>query len=170
MTDHDIHAFAIPAGAYPPGAAARAPGQRSSPHRPRRVWPWVLVALAVLAVGAALSLGAALASWIDAAQQGVHIGFDGGGPGLDFHLGQGGMTLGSLTLGGLGLGLLAALALVLLLLPCALLLLMAAILVLAGLGVAGGLAAAMGVALLIGAALLAPIMLPLWLLLRLLRS
>jgi hypothetical protein len=154
MTDQDLHAFGLPAGKRPP----------------RRVRPWwLLAALAVLAVWAVLSVGSGFGAWIDAAQQGVHIRVDGdSGPGMDFSLPHGAMALGGLALG-LSV-LLVALALALLVLPCALLLLIAAVLALAGLGVAGGLVAAMAVALLIGAAVLTPILLPLWLLWRLLRS
>jgi hypothetical protein len=71
MTDEDIYAFRpVPEGAPPPGPAPAA-------RTPRRVWPWVVGLMALLALAFAGAAMVALLALGDAAHHGLHITLNG---------------------------------------------------------------------------------------------
>jgi hypothetical protein len=155
MNDDDIHAFGPP------------PAVVGVVHRRRRLWPWLLGGLLVLALLAAGAL-AALLTLADSAHHGMHVivngqpwdGWDAweGWDGMDWDVGPGHGLLA-------GLGVLVAVFVVLLVVPCTLLLGLS----LALMGVAIGLAVTLGTVGLLAAVLLSPLWglgLLLWLLFR----
>ncbi len=156
MNDEDIFAFNPVPGAAP---AAPAPAARR-----RRVWPWVLAGLLVLAVLATVGGALALLALIDVADEGVHVLVDGqpweSGAGLGALAALAAATVAVLGIGGaLLLGLLG----VLLVVPLA----VGAVLLALALGLGGALLAVLA-ALAVAVAVVAVGLSPLWLLVLLL--
>ncbi len=145
MTDEDIYAF----NPVPPKTTPSA-----NPRARRRLWPWLLGALALVFALAVFGSVAALVSLLDAGREGWHVSIDG----EEWH---GGGWPGLLALLGVAGGLFVALLTVVLVVPLTLLLV--------ALGLAlgfGGVLLALG---LVAAVLLSPfwgLLLLLWLLLR----
>jgi hypothetical protein len=147
MHDDDIYAFNPP-----PGAAPSPP-----PRTRRRVWPWLLGALLVLALLATAGAVAALMALADSAREGVHvvIGGESWEPPLV------GAFPAAMALLGIGGALLVAFLVVVTVVPLAVLLAVLCVLL-----AAGGAALA---ALVVVAVVLSPlwlVVLPLWWMLR----
>ena len=146
MKDEDIYAFnPVPTLPAPP-----------APPR-RRVWPWVLGGVLVLALALLVSGAVALVSVLDSARDGVHFTIDGDEwtPGI-----LDGVS-GLVAVMGVAFGLTVALLCVLLVVPLTLLLV--------ALGLALGLGGVVLALLLVGGLVLSPLwglLLVLWLLLR----
>ena len=159
ITDDDIHAFGPRTGAAP-ASPARRPARNDASERPRRRWPWVLLALAALLLltlvailALAIPIAAGLAELARELNSGWSVTIDGRRIVLP-EFGEGGWML-------LALALVLVLAVVALVVPLSI----GASL----LGATFAVALAMIAALAVGAVVLAPLWLAAWLLWRLLR-
>jgi hypothetical protein len=157
MTDADIHAFTPDSGGAGAAAVARVPLAPAA--RKRRIWPWVLGGLLLLAVLTAGACAAAVLALIDGARDGLHVIVNGepwDGLDLDMDAAHWGLAW---------LGTSAAVLVTLLVVPAVVLL----GLMLGGLGLAIGLAVTVGTVGVITAVLGSPlwlVLLLLWLVLR----
>lgn len=149
MNDEAIYAFnSLPAA---PAAPPKAPAAR------RRLWPWVLGGLLLLAVLLVISGAVTLASLLHGGSDGLHVSIDGD----DFSFGLLDGISGLVAVAGVFIGIVVALLCVLLVVPLTLLLVLLGV----ALAVAGVLLA---VLLVVGVALspLWLVVLLLWLVLR----